>query len=79
MCTQYPNKKLQLARDLQAEVGATQVRYGSDGLYPIRYKVHITGLGTDHETVTLSGGQGKAWVAQFVQNATHRARNSSRK
>lgn len=53
---------------------------GADGLYPIRYKVHITRLvGADQETLTLSGGHGKAWVAQFAQDATNRARGSSRK
>jgi len=52
---------------------------GPDGLYPIRYKVHVTQLGPDHETLTLSGGHDKAWVAQFVQDATNRARGLSRK
>ena len=51
---------------------------GPDGLQPIRYKVHVTQLGPDHETLTLSGGQG-AWVAPFVQDATNRSRGSSRK
>ena len=49
-----------------------------DGLQPIRYKVHVTQLGPDHETLTLSGGQG-AWVAPFVRDATNRSRGSSRK
>ena len=52
---------------------------GPDGLHPIRYKVHITRLGADQETLTLSGGHGKAWVAQFVQDATNRARSRLRK
>jgi len=52
---------------------------GSDGLLPLRYKVHITRLvGSDPETLTLSGGDGTAWVAQFAKDATNRARGSSR-
>ena len=53
------------------------VRRESDVAGPIRYKVHVTQLGTDRETSTLNGGYGKAWVAQFVQDATNRARGSS--
>jgi hypothetical protein len=53
---------------------------GSGSLPPLRYKVHITRLvGSDPETLTLSGGEGTAWVAQFAREATNRGRGSSRK
>jgi hypothetical protein len=52
---------------------------GSGGLHPIRYKLHVTRLvGSDQETLTLSGGEGNAWVAEFARDAARRDRSSSR-
>ena len=51
----------------------------ADGLSAIRYKLYITELGTDKETLVLEGGHGKAWLAQFAQYAINRTRGLSRK
>ena len=52
---------------------------GPGGIHPVRYKVHVTRLGADQETLTFNGGHGNAWVAQFVQDAANRARTAPRK
>jgi len=37
----------------------------------LRYSVFISQLGRPNATLILQGGEGRNWIAQFVENARH--------
>jgi hypothetical protein len=50
------------------------VRREPDSAGAIRYKVHVTEIGRDRETLTLDGGGGRDWIAEFARQARGHSR-----